>query len=81
LSVELPQTDANFPYHADRQPPLQIRDSKRVVADISMHSVQGHRAVKAVPVPPGGTLHDYVPFYFAPRSPMLRTLEGGNVPD
>ena len=26
-----------------------------------------------------GTLADYVPFYFAPRSPMLYTIHGGNV--
>jgi hypothetical protein len=25
-------------------------------------------------------LHDYVPFYFAPRSPMLYTINNGNVP-
>jgi hypothetical protein len=24
-------------------------------------------------------VHDYVPFYFAPRSPMLRAIEGGRV--
>lgn len=33
-----------------------------------------------VPVGAGGTLHDYVPFYFAPRSPMLYTISRGNVP-
>jgi len=27
----------------------------------------------------GGTLWDYVPFYFAPRSPMLYTINQGNV--
>ena len=26
------------------------------------------RLRRAVPVPPGGTLSDYVPFYFTPRS-------------
>lgn len=25
-------------------------------------------------------MHDYVPFYFAPRSPMLYTISRGNVP-
>jgi hypothetical protein len=32
-----------------------------------------------VPCPPGGNLHDYVPFYFAPRSPMLFSIHHGNV--
>jgi len=50
-------------------------------ADIAYQTVQGHRSVKQVPTPPGGTLHDYVPFYFAPRSPMLKTIDSGNVPN
>jgi hypothetical protein len=48
-------------------------------ADIAYQQIQGRRAVKAVPLGPGGNLHDYVPFYFAPRSPMLKTIDGGNV--
>ena len=32
-----------------------------------------------VPIDPGGNLHDYVPFHFAPRSPMLYTINKGNV--
>lgn len=51
-----------------------------VAANIAYDSVQGHRAVKLVPIAPGGSLHDYVPLHFAPRSPMLRTIDGGNVP-
>jgi hypothetical protein len=30
----------------------------------------GRRAHRKVPVPPGGVLNDYVPFYFTPFSPM-----------
>jgi len=30
-----------------------------------------------VPVPPGGTLADYVPFYFTPKSPMLLNIKTG----
>jgi hypothetical protein len=38
----------------------------------SAHShIQARRAMVAVKVDPGGTLHDYVPWGFAPRSPML----------
>lgn len=50
-----------------------------VTANIAYASVQGHRAIKIVPIPPGGSLHDYVPFHFAPRSPMLSTINQGNV--
>ena len=35
--------------------------------------------MRAVPNPPGGVVHDYVPFYFAPRSPMLFAINGGRV--
>lgn len=35
------------------------------------------RAVRPVPVLPGGTLGDYVPFYFTPFSVMLRNIHTG----
>lgn len=35
------------------------------------------RATRAVPVPPGGTLSDYVPFYFTHHSPMLLNIKTG----
>lgn len=34
-------------------------------------SLIGRRSTLQVPVYPNGVLHDYVPFYFCPRSPML----------
>lgn len=46
---------------------------------IAHHGAQGARAGRAVPNPPGGLVHDYVPFYFAPRSPMLFAINGGQV--
>ena len=49
--------------------------------NIAHRGAQGARAVRAVPNPPGGVLHDYVPFYFAPRSPMLSAIENGKVVD
>jgi hypothetical protein len=57
-----------------------VKERGLVAADIAFGQVQDRRAVKQIPIPPGGTLHDYVPFYFAPRSPMLMTINSGNVP-
>jgi uncharacterized protein Usg len=49
--------------------------------NIAYQGAQGRRAMKRVELPPAGVIHDYVPFYFAPRSPMLFTINNGNVPD
>ncbi len=35
------------------------------------------RTQRAVSIPPGGTLADYVPFYFAPVTPMLYNIRTG----
>ena len=35
------------------------------------------RKDRTVPVSPGGTLADYIPFYFTPRSPMLYNIKTG----
>jgi len=35
------------------------------------------RVSRSVPMPPGGTLADYVPFYFTPKSPMLLNIHTG----
>lgn len=35
------------------------------------------RAPRDVPVAPGGTLGDYIPFYFTPYSPMLLNIKTG----
>lgn len=43
------------------------------------NGIQGRRAKKVVPCPPGGTLHDYVPSYFCSRSPMLYANHRGRV--
>ena len=49
--------------------------------NISFQSIQERRRRTSVTRGPGGNLHDYVPFYFAPRSPMLYAIWRGNVPD
>lgn len=47
--------------------------------NIAHQNIQYRRTTTNVPCSAGGTLHDYVPFYFAPRSPMLYTIHRGNV--
>lgn len=47
--------------------------------NIAYENIQDRRARIRVPCGAGGVLHDYVPFYFAPRSPMLYTINRGNV--
>ena len=42
--------------------------------------VQGARAEVDILVGPGGTIHDYVPFYFGYLSPMMFQLKTGRVP-
>ena len=49
--------------------------------NIAHQSIQERRATKPVSAGRGGVIHDYVPFYFAPRSPMLMALHRGQVPD
>lgn len=45
--------------------------------DIGNPELIEKRAARVVPVPPGGTLSDYVPFYFTSRSPMLLNIKTG----
>ena len=47
--------------------------------NIAHQNIQDRRATTSVPCGSGGKLHDYVPFYFAPRSPMLYAINRGNV--
>ena len=49
----------------------------------TIHSlaVQASRHDRAIPRGPGGSMHDYVPFYFGPLSPMMLNLKTGRVAD
>lgn len=47
--------------------------------DISHENIQERRSRIHVPFGSKGSLHDYVPFYFAPRPPMLYSIHCRNV--
>ncbi len=51
-----------------------------VYRTIHNEEVQNKRHVTLIPCGPGGTIHDYVPFYFGYLSPMLLNLKTGLVP-
>ncbi|MCG5102555.1 type II toxin-antitoxin system toxin DNA ADP-ribosyl transferase DarT [Oceanobacillus alkalisoli] len=48
--------------------------------DVANQDIQSRRERTIIPVGAGGYLHDYVPFYFAPRSPMLYVLKMQPIP-
>ena len=56
-----------------------LRQHEIEYLDIAYENIQDRRARTIVPCGAKGVLHDYVPFYFAPRSPMLYTIHKGNV--
>lgn len=57
----------------------EMRNSGLHPVDIAYPAIQDRRATTQVPCAPGGVLHDYVPFYFAARSPMLYALHRNQV--
>lgn len=50
-----------------------------LVTEAADLDIKAHRRQILVGLAPGGTVADYVPFYFAPRSPMLFKLFKGSV--
>lgn len=57
----------------------QLGDAGRHPVSIAYPGIQDRRLVTQVPCGPGGVLHNYVPFYFAPRSPMLYAIHNNRV--
>jgi hypothetical protein len=55
-------------------------DAQKVATvNIAHKNIKARRLKKTVPVGRGGVVADYVPFYFAPRSPMLYAINQGKV--
>lgn len=71
--------------HLDNLPEIVcsglLADNRRRpdVRECGQPSIKERRRHRLVPMPPGGVVADYAPFYFAPRSPMLRSILGGQV--
>jgi ssDNA thymidine ADP-ribosyltransferase, DarT len=57
----------------------ELRRLGRQVVDCADRDIKARRRARAVDVPPYGVVGDYVPFYFAPRSPMLYVISRGSV--
>ena len=49
--------------------------------EVGNRDIKNQRRRARVPLPPGGVVSDYVPFYFAPRSPMMSAIAQGQVPE
>jgi hypothetical protein len=58
----------------------QMMASGRTFTECANDGVKGNRRTRVVPCPPGGVVADYVPFYYAPRSPMMSAISHGTVP-
>ena len=56
-----------------------VMQRRLAYVSIAHQHIKDRRAKKSVPCAPDGKLTDYVPFYFAPRSPMLYVINRGGV--
>lgn len=52
----------------------------RLTTEVGQPDIKLKRRKRVVPMEPGGVVADYVPFYFAARSPMLGSIHQGYVP-
>jgi hypothetical protein len=57
----------------------QLLAQGKAFTNIAYTSIQQQRSAKRIPCGPGGSLDEYVPFYFASRSPMLCAIHNGRV--
>ncbi len=57
-----------------------IQATGLLLQEVGNRDIKSMRRDREVPVSPGGVVADYVPFYFATRSPMMHAIHMGNVP-
>lgn len=57
--------------------PSCVPDDSLPYVGIHAEQTQSDRGDKLVPCGPKGTIHDYIGFYFGPRSPMLNRIRTG----
>lgn len=57
-----------------------VRADGSLAVEVGEDRIKEQRRRRGVPMGPGGVVADYVPFYFAARSPMLYAISRGNVP-
>ncbi|MGW2507899.1 type II toxin-antitoxin system toxin DNA ADP-ribosyl transferase DarT [Streptomyces scopuliridis] len=62
--------------HCDRI----VRENRSLRIECGDRDIKERRRSRKVDLPPGGVVADYVPFYFAQRSPMLYKINKGAVP-
>ncbi len=60
--------------------PNSVPNDRLVYQTIHNADIQNVRKTRYIPCGKDGTIHDYVPFYFCNRSPMLLNLFSGRVP-
>lgn len=60
---------------------LRCHSTANCSVDVADATIKSRRMSKRVPCGPRGTVGEYVPFYFAPRSPMLFRIQRGGVED
>lgn len=58
-----------------------VRNAGRLAVDVGNRDIKARRRELPVPCGRRGVVADYVPFYFAPRSPMLYAIYRGAVPE
>lgn len=57
-----------------------LQADRSLAVEVGEVRIKEQRRRRSVPIGPGGVVADYVPFYFAARSPMLYTINRGSVP-